>query len=162
MNIASARWANPEQTAAIINDEIVVTAREDELFQYLRAWLAAGHRPEPFRDLADVRRARVLQTRREARRRILRLMPGWRLEDYPQRQLNLLMQVVRKMYDVQRALAAGDVTRANTILDALAASAAIGDRLVAIRTSSDKIETAVMAAPDPVAYDVANENLWPP
>lgn len=162
MNIVSARWANPDQTAVIVNDALIVSAREPELFQYLLAWIDAGHRPEPFRDHNDARRVRVLAIKDEARRRILALVPGSTLDNRHEKQINALMQATVRLYDAVALMAAGDAVGGRTIVDELAPLAAAARKIIAIRRASDRFEGLVVNTPaDPVSWEIADPGMWP-
>ena len=48
MNIRSLRWANPEQTALLVNDEAIVRVPEDrEAREHIKRWRDAGNHVDP-------------------------------------------------------------------------------------------------------------------
>jgi len=161
MNIRSTRWANPEKTAVIVNDETIVRLL-DGAWLYLDDYLSSGGRIEPFRDLNDARRIRVLEVKAEARRRILELVPGCTLENRDEKQINALMQAVLRLFDAVALLAAGDTAGAQTILREMGPVANRARKIIAIRAASDRFEDLVMNSPaNPVAWDVAGPEMWP-
>lgn len=168
MNIRTARWADVNHTAVIVNDEAIVRLADDARAIYVREWLALGNRPMLFRDLNDARRIRVLEVKAEARRRIFALVPGCTLENRDEKQINALMQAVLGMYDAVLAMATAvealgaDTAAARTILNGLAPMAEKGRKIVAIRLASDAFENLVMNSPaNPIAWSVAGPEMWP-
>lgn len=172
MNIRTLRWANPEQTALIVNDEAIVRRAPDGSWDedLRQRFLGAGGRIdiEPFRDHNDARRIRVLEVKAEARRRILALVPGCTLENRDEKQINALMQAVLGMHDVVLVLTTAvealgaDTAAARTILDRLAPMAAKGRKIVAIRAASDRFEDLIMNSPaNPVTWDIGGQSMWP-
>ncbi len=168
MNVRTVRWANHDNTAVIVNDEIVMRLADDPRVPYVRQWMANGNRPELFRDLNDARRIRVLEVKAEARRRILALVPGCTLENRDEKQINALMQAVLGMYDAVLAIATAvealgaDTAAARAILTGLAPMAEIGRQVVAIRLASDAIENLVMNSPaNPISWEIGSPTLWP-
>lgn len=163
MNVRTLRWANPEQTALIFNDETIVrwssVGWPDE---YIERFLGDGGRIEPFRDLNDARRIRVLEVKAEARRRILALVPGCTLENRDEKQINALMQAVLRLYDAVELLANADTAGAKAIVRELAPTAAKARKIVAIRAASDRFEDLIMKSPaNPVAWEIGGQSMWP-
>lgn len=163
MELRSLRWANPEQTAIIVNDEVIVRwssigwPDED-----IENFLGAGKRIEPFRDLNDARRIRVLEVKAEARRRILALVPGCTLENRDEKQINALMQAVLRLFDAVALLVEGDPANARAILRELDPLADKARKIIAIRDASDRFEDLVMNSPaDPVSWDIRGTEMWP-
>lgn len=170
MNIRSLRWANPEQTAVIVNDERVERVRVTngcfEIFDGINWSVLAVGPIEPFRDLNDARRIRVLEVKAEARRRILALVPGCTLENRDEKQINALMHAVLRLFDAV-ALLAADVpgiaaADARAILRELDPLADKARKIVAIRVASDRFEDLVMNSPaNPVAWEIGGQSMWP-
>lgn len=164
MNIRTLRWANKEQTALIVNDERIlrwssVGWPDEDIERFLDD---AGNRIEPFRDLNDARRIRVLEVKAEARRRILALVPGCTLENRDEKQINALMQAVLRLYDAVELLANGDAAGTKAIVRELAPTAAKARMIVAIRAASDRFEDLVMNSPaNPVAWEIGGAEMWP-
>ena len=166
MGITSLRWANPEQTALIVDDERIARARVTngyfEIFDGINWSVLAVGPIEPFRDLNDARRIRVLEVKTEARRRILALVPGCTLENRDEKQINALMQAVLRIYDAVELLANADTAGAKAIVRELAPTAAKARKIVAIRAASDRFEDLVMNSPaNPVSWEIAGPSMWP-
>lgn len=162
MELRSLRWANPEQTALIINDESIVRMSGDARAFYVDEYLAAGGRIDPFRDFNDARRIRVLEVKAEARRRILALVPGCTLENRDEKQINALMQAVLRLFDAVALLVEGNPANARAILRELDPLADKARKIIAIRDASDRFEDLVMNSPaDPVSWDLCGTEMWP-
>lgn len=166
MNIRSLRWANPEQTAVIVNDERVERVRVTngcfEIFDGINWSVLAVGPIEPFRDLNDARRIRVLEVKAEARRRILGLVPGCTLENRDEKQINALMQSVLRLFDAVVKLAAGDTAGARATLRELDPLADKARKIIFIRAASDRFEDLVMNSPaNPVSWDIRGPEMWP-
>jgi len=96
-------------------------------------------------DPEKVRARKVAETKAEAFRRILALVPGWTEANHERKQRNALMRSARLL----RAKINGTITAEGTAeMDALDAA-------------SDLVEADIAVSADPASFDVATSTRWP-
>lgn len=99
---------------------------------------------------------RIPEVKAEAQRRILALDPSWTSENFVVKQMNLMMQVSALL---DKKLGGATLTAAEDGL--LAAARTIKANIDAIRSASDQVEADLLAAADPVGFNITASLRWP-
>lgn len=106
-------------------------------------------------DTDKVKGRKIADTKTEAHRRILALVPAWTEANHERAQRNALMRSARLLRKkIDGTITAEEIAELNA-LDA------VGAKIEAIRAASDLIEADIALAADPASFDVPTSARWP-